>query len=57
MGAEKDIVIKRVPGDLTIALTDLRLDWYVDVFVPPDAGPGLRDGHVGGHHTVAVVAV
>ena len=35
----------------------LRLDWNVDIFVPPDAGPGLRDRHLGRHHAVAVVAV
>ena len=40
-----------------ISLTDLRLDWNIDVLVPPDAGPGLRDRHLGGDHTVAVVAV
>ena len=38
-------------------LTDLRLYWNVDVLVPPNAGPDLRDWHLGGDHTVAVVAV
>ena len=38
-------------------MLDLRLDWNVDIFVPPDAGPGLRDRHLGRHHAVAVVAV
>ena len=38
-------------------MLDLRLDWNVDVFVPPDAGPGLRHRHLGRHHAVAVVAV
>ena len=38
-------------------MLDLRLDWNVDVFVPPDTGPGLRDRHLGRHHAVAVVAV
>ena len=36
---------------------DLRLYWNVDIFVPPDTGPGLRYGHLGRHHAVAVVAV
>ena len=38
-------------------MLDLRLDWNVDVLVPPDAGPGLRYRHLGRHHAVAVVAV
>lgn len=36
---------------------DLRLYWNVDIFVPPDTGPGLRYRHLGRHHAVAVVAV
>ena len=47
-----------------ISLTDLRLNWNIDVLVPPDAGAQLRHGRHGGargprrrHHAAVVAAV